>query len=254
MTYECEECGVGLARHDGPGQPRRFCSIYCSKKSARTRNRERLRALDVHPRRGELIISVCKKCGEAFDYTFQGWVRVICRAGCKPPVRSKGVCFACGADTPARTTSHCDRCKALPNERNRELAESKAFDPTCKRRCKDCSRRITRLPNASYCEECAASRERASRALSHAKGQMLGGARYECFDPIDLFHHYERTCQACGMETPWQFRGDAHPSAPIFFHIKPLADGGDHTRENCTLICRGCLNDRASGALSRLKK
>lgn len=57
---------------------------------------------------------------------------------------------------------------------------------------------------------------------------------------VDVLERAGWRCEACGIDTPKELRGKAHPQAPEVDHIVPLARGGKHELSNLQCLCKRC--------------
>ncbi|MBW9074942.1 HNH endonuclease [Agrobacterium deltaense] len=111
--------------------------------------------------------------------------------------------------------------------------------------CKQCGETFTPERNKTIkSQSCVAdnhaSTRRAKKQQERAQAKGLPGARYDCFDPYEIFERDGWECQLCGKETPKALRGLNLLDSPELDHIVCLHAGGDHTKENTQCLCRRC--------------
>jgi hypothetical protein len=143
-------------------------------------------------------------------------------------------------------------------ERGREYAAAKHVPVQHDRTCPVC--KIDFVANRAdkvYCSIPCQSRARLLR-IKHTeeykerrrrtayRRRALAGAQFTVFERTQVYERDGWICQLCLRPTNRAFTyGD--PWSPTLDHIVPLADGGDHTLENCQLahhLCNSVKSDK----------
>ena len=75
---------------------------------------------------------------------------------------------------------------------------------------------------------------------THKRRAQKMGVLYEIFDPQEVFERDGWRCQHCYKKVQWIGKSPRSPLYPNLDHIVPLSKGGEHTKRNTQLLCRGC--------------
>lgn len=189
-------------------------------------------------------IKKCAYCGK--EYKGQG---KYCSRECKDNqhIKNKTIhtltCEYCGRSFESeRIKKYCsEECLTDMMEIKKIKREKEKYIP---RRviCKECGKEFwTEYGNTrrSFCSD-KCSKQYSHRVAKSARRARIKGNGYELFDPHEVLHRDNYTCQICGVKTPIELRGTLDDCAPELDHVIPLALGGEHTRENTQCLCRKC--------------
>ncbi|MFQ5705539.1 MAG: HNH endonuclease [Gemmatimonadales bacterium] len=103
---------------------------------------------------------------------------------------------------------------------------------------------------ATFCQECTGKRRKQQLLhKNHVRRARLRSARVQRFDPIEIYRRDGWRCGLCGERVSRRLQAP-HPRSASLDHIRPLADGGDHVRENVHLAHRECNEKKSIGAMN----
>jgi 5-methylcytosine-specific restriction endonuclease McrA len=73
----------------------------------------------------------------------------------------------------------------------------------------------------------------------------------EVFDRAEIFERDNWTCYLCGEATD-HAGGPFDPRYPTVDHVKPLSQGGEHSKANARTACFACNSARLNFDLPRM--
>jgi hypothetical protein len=230
----CLTCGNTFNIH--LASPKKYCNRECMKADPdwvqRMRNQAR-QALIVRTATTLRIVKVyCLGCGVLFRPISRNYATYCSRTCAFQASRTGKVGQVCKVE--ARNCPICDRLFVCGDRRDGSHQWKVRCSLECEREHRRRAQRIfDRTPTRKQARRIEARRRNPIR-----RAQKLE-LPYEIFDPIEIYERDRWFCGICGLivdpSVCWP-----NPMSPSLDHVKPLALGGKHTRDNTQLTHLRC--------------
>lgn len=250
----CATCGQPLPTWNGPGRPRKYCSVACGRSPHYRYLRKTKRRVPAPPPG----LGSCLACRAVLPpHPRSGRSdprRKFCSPACKsawhharkPPEAQRGLrpCEFCGWTFMGNHAGHrfCDpRCAMAARGLDRGLRIScDRFSVILWQDCQDCGRTWpSSFAQNIRCPDCKVVHRRAVKRMRNAFRRGAPTETGEVIADLEIFERDGWTCQLCG-EPVLPFIKGLHPRQATLDHVVPVSRGGEHVASNLQLAHLGC--------------